>query len=96
MKIQFLYMLMKKLPNEGFKRQRTDVAGDMICSKGHVDLIDFLTFIQKRADRLNNRFRQGFKSPLLQQKKERRYGDRSCREKHDPPFRAATLTTRNS
>ena len=47
-----IQMLMKKLPDEGLKRKWTDIAGDLICSKGQVDFSDFLSFIQKRADRL--------------------------------------------
>jgi len=61
-----ILMLMKKLPDEDLKLEWTDVAGDMICSKGHLDFYDFLNFIQKRADRLNNRFGQELKSPPLQ------------------------------
>lgn len=84
--------LMKKLPNEGLKRKWTDIAGDTICSKGHVDFYDFLNFIQKRADHLNNRFGQESKSSPLQQEKEKRYGNRG---KQDPPINATTLTTQS-
>lgn len=69
-------MLMKKLPDEGLKRKWTDVAGDLICSRGQVDFSNFVNFIQKRADRLNNRFGQELKSPLPQQEKERRHGNK--------------------
>ena len=42
-----ILMLMKKLPDEGLKKKWTDIAGDLICSKGQVDFSDFLRFIQK-------------------------------------------------
>lgn len=57
-----ILMLMKKLPDEGLKRKWKDVAGDLICSEGQVDFSDFVNFIQKRADRLNNRFGEELKS----------------------------------
>ena len=41
-----ILMLMKKLPDEGLKRKWTDVAGDLICSKGQVYFSDFVNFIQ--------------------------------------------------
>jgi len=66
-----ILMLMKKLPDEDLKLDWTDVAADMICSKGHLDFYDFLNFIQKRADRLNNRFGQELKSPPLQKRKKK-------------------------
>ena len=42
-----ILMLMKKLPDEGLKRKWTDIAGDLICSKGQADFSDFLSFVQK-------------------------------------------------
>ena len=87
-----ILMLMKKLPDEGLKRKWTDVAGDLICSKGQVDFSDFVNFIQKRADRLNNRFGQELKSSLPQHEKERRHGNK---EKQDLPFKATTLATQS-
>ena len=42
-----ILMLMKKLPDEGLKRKWTDIAGDLICSKGQADFSDFLIFVQK-------------------------------------------------
>ena len=85
-------MLMKKLPDEGLKRKWTDVAGDLICSKGQVDFSDFSKFIQKRADRLNNRFGQELRSAPPQQDKGRRYGNK---EKQEQPFKVTTLTTQS-
>ncbi|KAL9956037.1 hypothetical protein ACROYT_G037456 [Oculina patagonica] len=87
-----ILMLMKKLPDEGLKRKWTDVAGDLICSKGQVDFSDFVNFIQKRADRLNNRFGQELKSSLPQHEKERRHGNK---DKQDLPFKATTLATQS-
>jgi len=87
-----ILMLMKKLPDEGLKRKWTDVAGDLICSKGQVYFSDFVNFIQKRADRLNNRFGQELKSSLPQHEKERRHGNK---DKQDLPFKATTLATQS-
>ena len=87
-----ILMLMKKLPDEGLKRKWTDVAGDLICSKGQADFSDFVNFIQERADRLNNRFGQELKSSLPQHEKERRHGNK---EKQDLPFKATTLATQS-
>ena len=87
-----IVMLMKKLPDEGLKRKWTDVAGDLICSKGQADFSDFVNFIQKQADRLNNRFSEELKSALPQYEKERRHGNR---EKQDLLFKATTLATQS-
>ena len=87
-----ILMLMKKLPDEGLKRKWTDVAGDLICSKGQVDFSDFLSFIQKRADRLNNRFGQELRSAPPQQEKERRHGNK---EKQELTLKATTLATQS-
>ena len=53
--------LVRKLPDESLKRKWTDIASDIIQSKGQVNFADFLSFIQKRADCLNNRFGQELK-----------------------------------
>ena len=87
-----ILMLMKKLPDEGLKRKWTDIAGDLICSKEQVDLSDFLIFVQKRADRLNNRFGQELRSAPPQQEKERRYGNK---EKRELTLTATTLATQS-
>ena len=87
-----ILMLMKKLPDEGLRRKWTDVAGDLICSKGQVNFSDFLNFIQKRANRLDNRFGQELRSALLQQEKERRHGNK---EKQELTLKATTLATQS-
>ena len=87
-----ILLLMKKLPDEGLKRKWTDIAGDLICSKGQVDFSDFLSFIQKRADRLNNRFGQELRSAPPQQEKERRHGNK---EKQELRLKATTLATQS-
>lgn len=84
--------LMKKLPDEGFKRKRTDIAGDLICSKGQVDFSDFLSFIKRRADCLNNRFGQELRSAPPQQEKERTHGNK---EKQELRLKATTLATQS-
>lgn len=87
-----ILMLMKKLPDEGFKRKWTDIAGDLICSKGQVDFSDFLSFIKKRADCLNNRFGQELRSAPPQQEKERTHGNK---EKQELRLKATTLATQS-
>ena len=87
-----ILMLMKKLPDEGLKRKLTDIAGDLICSKGQVDFSDFLSFIQKRADCLNNHFGQELRSAPPQQEKERRHGNK---ENQEPTLKATTLATQS-
>ena len=85
-----ILMLMKKLPDEGLKRKWTNIAGALICSKGQVDFSDFLSFIQKRADRLNNGFGQELRSAPPQQEKGRRHGNK---EKQELTLKATTLAT---
>ena len=60
----------------------------MICSRGQVDFSDFSSFIQKRDDRLNNRFGQELRSAPPQQEKERRHGNK---EKQELALKATTL-----
>ena len=60
--------------------------------KGQVDFSDFLSFIQKQADRLNNRFGQELRSALPQQEKERRHGNK---EKQELTLKATTLATQS-
>ena len=55
-------MLMKKLPHERLKWKWTDVAGDLICSKGLADFSNFVNFIQKQT----NHFGEELKSSLPQ------------------------------
>ena len=75
-----ILLLIKKLPDEGLKTNWTDIAGDLICSKGQVDFPDFLSVIQKQADRLNNRLGQEMRSAPPQQEKERRHGKKEKQE----------------
>ena len=80
--------LMRKLPDESLKRKWTDIAGDIIQSKGQVSFADFLNLIQKRTDRLNNRFGQELKPSPAQNDR----GKRSVsKERQEPPRRASTL-----
>ena len=77
-----ILMLMRKLPDESLKRKWTDIAGDIIQSKGQVSFADFLSFIQKRADCLNNRFGQEMKPSPAQNDRERRSGSK---DRQEPP-----------
>ena len=80
--------LMRKLPDESLKRKWTDIAGDIVQSKGQVNFADFLSFMQKRADCLNNRFGQELKPSPAQNDRERRSGSK---DRQEPPRRATTL-----
>ena len=57
--------LMRKLPDEGLKRKWVDKAGDLIKRKGRADFADFVEFVQRVADCINNRYGQelGSSSP---------------------------------
>ena len=48
--------LMRKLPEDNIKRRWADTAGDLLKRKGQVHFTDFSEFVQKTAERLNNRF----------------------------------------
>ena len=83
-----ILMLMRKLPDKSLKRKWTDIAGDIIQSKGQVSFAYFLSFIQKRTDRLNNRFGQELKPSQVQHGRDRRP---IRRDRQEPPRRATTL-----
>ena len=78
---------MRKLPNESLKRKWTDIAGDIILSKGQVSFTNFLSFIQKRADCLKNRFGQELKPSPARNDRERRSVNR---DRQELPRRATT------
>lgn len=83
-----ILMLMRKLPDESLKRKWTDIAGDIIQSKGQVSFADFLNFIQKRADCLNHRFGQELKPSQVQHDRDRRP---ISKDRQEPPRRATTI-----
>ena len=85
-----ILMLMKKLPDESFKRKWTDIAGDLICSKKEVSFAGFLNFTRKRAERLNNHFGQELMSSSTQTKEKRPLN----KEKQEPPSKVSTLATK--
>ena len=51
-----IVMLMRKLPDESLKRKWADRAGDIIKTKGTVQFDDFVQFLKKISQRINNRF----------------------------------------
>ena len=51
-----IVMLMRKLPDESLKRKWADRAGDIIKTKGTVQFDDFVQFLKKVSQRINNRF----------------------------------------
>ena len=50
-----IIMLMRKLPDESLKRNWADRAGDLLKSKGRAEYVDFVSFIKRAAERINNR-----------------------------------------
>ena len=72
-----------------FKRKWADRAGDLIKSKGRAEYADFVSFIKRAAERINNRYGQEFKpfSSTEREKKE------SGRGKSDYPPRVTSLAT---
>ncbi|XP_015755924.1 PREDICTED: uncharacterized protein LOC107335413 [Acropora digitifera] len=84
-----IIMLMRKLPDESLKRKWADRAGDLLKSKGRAEYVDFVSFIKRAAERINNRYGQELKpfSSTEREKKE------SGRGKSDYPPRVTTLAT---
>ena len=80
--------LMRKLPDEGLKRKWVDKAGDLIKRKGRADFADFVEFVRRVADRINNRYGQelGSSSPGNREKKD-------PNKIKDPPPKFTTLAT---
>ena len=80
--------LMRKLPDESLKRKWVDKAGNLIKRKGRADFADFVEFVRRVADCINNRYGQEFGSSS--------HGNREKRElnktKHPPP-KFTTLAT---
>ena len=77
--------LMRKLSDEGLKRKWVDKAGDLIKRKGRAD---FVEFVRRVADRINNRYGQELGSSFP--------GNREKKEPNkikDPPPKFTTLAT---
>lgn len=81
--------LMRKLPDEGLKRKWVDKAGDhQIKRKGRADFADFVEFVGRVADHINNRYWQELGSSS--------HGNREKKEPNktkDPPPKFTTLAT---
>ena len=84
-----IIMPMRKLPDESLKRKWADRAGDLIKSKGRAEYAEFVSFIKRAAELINNRYGQELKtfSSTERQKKE------SSRGKSDYPPRVTSLAT---
>ena len=87
-----IIMLMRKLPDESLKRKWADRAGDLMKSKGRAEYADFVSFIKRAAERINNRYGQELKpfSSTEREKKE------SGRVKSDYPHHWPLQVTRLS
>ena len=64
--------LMNKLPDDSMKRAWAHKAGDLIKLNDEVKYSDFSDFVQKTAERLNNRFAQELKSIRLEKQSHKR------------------------
>ncbi|XP_015754718.1 PREDICTED: uncharacterized protein LOC107334301 [Acropora digitifera] len=84
-----IIMLMRKLPDESLKRKWADRAGDLLKSKGRAEYADFVSFINRAAERINNRYGQELK-PFSSTESEK---NESGRGKSDNPHRVTTLAT---
>jgi len=84
-----IIMLMRKLPDEGLNRKWADRAGDLIKDKGRAEFADFVSFIKRVAERINNRYGQELK-PFSSTERERK---ESGRGKADYPPRVTSLAT---
>ena len=67
-------MLMKKLPNKYLNRKWVDRAGDLIKSKGRAEYSDFVSFVRKAAERINNRYEQELKSSKSSERGKKEFG----------------------
>ena len=79
--------LMRKLPEESLKRKWADRAGDMIKTKGRAEYKDFVDFVRKTADRLNNRYGQELRGSVTREAKEK--------DKQDQRLKVTTLAARS-
>lgn len=51
-----IIMLMRKFFDESFKRKWVDRVGDFMKSKGWVEYVDFVSFIKRVVECINNRY----------------------------------------
>ena len=86
-----IILLMRKLPDESLKRKWADRAGDLIKSKGQTEYVDFVRFIKRAAERINNRYGQELKLSSTAEREKKEPG----RGKSDCPPRFMTLATRS-
>ena len=70
-----IIMLMRKLPNKSLKRKWADRAGNLIKGKGRAKYADFVSFIKRAAERINNRYGQELK-PLSSTEREKKESGR--------------------
>ena len=84
-----IVMLMRKLPDESLERKWADRASDLMKGKGRTEYADFVSFIKRAAEHINNKYGQELKpfSSTEREKKE------SGRGKSDYPPRVTSLAT---
>ena len=82
--------LMRKLPEESLKRKWADKAGDLIKAKGRAEYKDFVDFVRRAAERINNRYGQELKtSSSATDRKDTRS------DKQDHRFKVTTLAAQS-
>lgn len=76
-------MLMRKLPEESLKKNWFDRAGDLIARKGQLEYADFVEFVRRLVERINNRYGHELKvfSSNEREKRESSKGKSDCRSR---------------
>jgi len=83
-------MLMRKLPEENLKRKWAYKAGDLIKAKGRAEYADFVEFVRRIAERVNNRYGQELKLTTTCTEK---YRNDPPKSKPDQRYKVTTLAT---
>ena len=84
-----IIMPVRKLSEEGLKRKWVDRAGDLIKNKSRAEYSDFVSFVGKASERINNRYGQELKSSPSAEREKKESG----KGKTDYPLKFTTLAT---
>ena len=87
-----IVMLMRKLPDESLKRKWADKAGDLIKLKGRAEYADFVQFVEKTADRINNRYGQELRVTSSTTERDKRDPKK---ERSDQRYKVTTLAVQS-
>ena len=84
-----IIMPVRKLSEEGLKRKWVDRAGDLIKNKSRAEYSDFVSFVGKASERINNRYGQELRSSPSAEREKKESG----KGKKDYPLKFTTLAT---